>query len=394
MRARARSSNLVFLPLALLSVGGAPAATAAEPGVQPLAIARLLTQPGALRIPGVRVLSQNLYVGLDVFPVLGAAPEEIPFVVADAFADFVANRPDDRMAALASELALMQPHLVGLQEVVELFEQFPSDAVLGQTAPNATDEVIDFLDVLLAELERRGVRYEVAARQLGADIELPRFDGVVDGQPTFSDVRTRFSDVILRRRGVPTEPLFAINYAVGLPVPSLPGLVIPRNIIPRSAVAVTASVDGEEFRFVSTHLEPLVPGLPDDSQPQLGQVLELIERLATDDSAALPTIVVGDFNSAAPAGTSRQLMEAAGYTDVWTQREPLGQTGNTCCQSVVLDNPESQLSERIDYVWTQNLELRSPVLAFTIGDQPIFRTPSRPRLWPSDHAGVAALLLF
>jgi hypothetical protein len=375
MRARVKSSNLVFFPLALLSVASAPAATAAE--------------PGTLRIPGVRVLSQNLYVGLDVFPVLGAAPEEVPFVVADAFADFVANRPDDRMAAVAAELALVQPHLVGLQEVVELLEQSPSDAVLGQTAPNATDEVIDFLDVLLDELEQRGVRYEVAARQLGADIELPRFDGIVDGQPAFTDVRTRFSDVILRRAGVPTEPLFAINYAVGLPVPSLPGLVIPRN-----AVAVTATVDGNELRFVSTHLEPLVPGLPDDSQPQLGQVLELIERLATGARPELPTIVVGDFNSVAPSGTSRQLMEGAGYTDVWTEREPLGQSGHTCCQSVVLDNPESLLSERIDYVWTQNLELRSPVLAFTIGDQPVFRTRSRPLLWPSDHAGVAALLLF
>jgi hypothetical protein len=375
MRARVQSSNLVLLPLALLSVTGTPAATAAE--------------PGALRVPGVRVLSQNLYVGLDVFPVLGAAPEEIPFVVASAFADFVANRPDDRMAALANEIALVQPHLVGLQEVVELFEQSPSDAILGQTTPNATDEVIDFLDVLLAELAGRGLRYEVALRQLGADIELPRFDGVVDGEPAFSDVRTRFSDIILRRRGVPTEPLFAINYAVGLPVPSLPGLIIPRN-----AVAVTATVDGTELRFVSTHLEPLVPGLPDDSQPQLGQVLELIERLATGHRPELPTIVVGDFNSVAPAGTSASLMEAAGYTDVWTVREPLGQSGNTCCQDVVLDNPESQLSERIDYVWTQNLELRSPVLAFTIGDQPMFRTKSQPRLWPSDHAGVAALLLF
>lgn len=375
MPARVQASYLVFLPLALLSVSGTPAAIAAE--------------PGALRVPGVRVLTQNLYVGLDVFPVLGAAPEEIPFVVASAFADFVANRPDDRMAALANEIALVQPHLVGLQEVVELFEQSPSDSIAGQTTPNATDEVIDFLDVLLAELAGRGLRYEVAARQLGADIELPRFDGVVDGEPAFSDVRTRFSDIILRRRGVPTEPLFAIHYAVGLPVPSLPGLVIPRN-----AVAVTATVDGTELRFVSTHLEPLVPGLPDDSQPQLGQVLELIERLATAHRPELPTIVVGDFNSVAPAGTSRQLMAAAGYTDVWTVREPLGQSGNTCCQDVVLDNPESQLFERIDYVWTQNLELRSPVLAFTIGDQPIFRTQSRPRLWPSDHAGVAALLPF
>jgi hypothetical protein len=293
------------------------------------------------------------------------------------------------MAALATEIALIQPHLVGLQEVVELFEQSPSDAILGQTAPNATDEVIDFLDVLLAELEQRGVRYEVAASQLGADIELPRFDGTNDGQPVFTDVRTRFSDVILRRAGVPTTPLFAINYAVGLPVPSLPGLVVPRN-----AVAVTATVGQSELRFVSTHLEPLVPGVPDESQPQLAQVLELIERLATGHSPELPTIVVGDFNSPAPSGTSRQLMEAAGFTDVWTAREPLGQSGATCCQDVVLDHPDSRLSERIDYVWTQNLELRPPTLVVTIGHQPLFRTRSRPRLWPSDHAGVAALLSF
>jgi hypothetical protein len=382
--------NFVFLTLVFSSTTVAPAATATEPAaVHPAAVHPAGARPRALRIPGVRVMTQNLYIGLDVFPVLGATPEEIPFVVADAFADFVANRPDDRMAALANELALVQPHLVGLQEVVEVFEQSPSDAVLGQTAPNATDEVIDFLDVLLAELERRGVHYEVAARKVGADIELPRFDGISGEEPVFSDVRTRFSDVILRRAGVPTAPLFAINYAVGLPVPSLPGVVIPR-----SAVAVTATIDGNRLRFVSTHLEPLVPGLPDDSQPQLGQVSELIERLATEHRPELPTIVVGDFNSAAPSGTSRQLMQAAGYTDVWTLRAPLGQSGFTCCQDVVLDNPDSQLSERIDYMWTQNIELRSPVLAFTIGDQPLFRTSSRPRLWPSDHAGLAALLLF
>jgi hypothetical protein len=87
-------------------------------------------------------------------------------------------------------------------------------------------------------------------------------------------------------------------------------------------------------------------------------------------------------------------MAGAGYTDVWSVREQLGQSGLTCCQEVVVDNPRSSLSERIDYVWTSNLTLSSPVLAFTIGDQTFFRTRTRPRLWPSDHAGVAALLLF
>ena len=61
--------------------------------------------------------------------------------------------------------------------------------------------------------------------------------------------------------------------------------------------------------------------------------------------------------------------------------------------AVVLDNPDSLLSERIDYVWTDKLAFRLPPLAVTVGDQPFLRTGGRPRLWPSDHAGVAALLV-
>ena len=107
-----------------------------------------------------------------------------------------------------------------------------------------TLEVVDFLGTLLGELERRGVRYEVAARQLGADLELPRFDGLVDGEPVFTDVRSRFSDVILRRADVSAEPLFAINYSAALPIPTLPGLEVVRN-----AVGVTAEVGGQTIRF-------------------------------------------------------------------------------------------------------------------------------------------------
>jgi endonuclease/exonuclease/phosphatase family metal-dependent hydrolase len=340
-------------------------------------------------LAGVRIMTQNLYIGLDVFPIISAPLSEMPFVVADAFADFVANRPEDRMAAIANEIALLQPHLVGLQEVVQLFEQFPSDAIGGELTPNATDEVVDFLSVLLGELAQRGLSYEVAVRQEGADLELPRFDGQVDGAPVFTDVRARFSDVILRRADVATTPLFAINYAVALPIPTLPGVVVPRN-----AVGVVASVRGNTFRFVSTHLEPLVADVPDGSQPQLGQVLELIELLATRHEPGLPTVVVGDFNSEADVGTSYQLMSGSGYTDVWKDRVPLGQSGDTCCQDVVLTNPQSALSERIDYVWTSNVRLSPPVLAFTLGDQRPFRTSTRPRLWPSDHAGLAAFLSF
>jgi len=141
-------------------------------------------------------------------------------------------------------------------------------------------------------------------------------------------------------------------------------------------------------------VEPLVPGLPAESQPQLGQVTELIAMLASEaHEPELSTIVVGDFNSPAETGQSYQLMIDSGYRDVWAASLDTGQSGNTCCQAVVLDNPDSLLSERIDYVWTDKLAFRLPPLAVTVGDQPFLRTGGRPRLWPSDHAGVAALLV-
>jgi hypothetical protein len=375
----------VFASAAMLFIG------CAEPASDPEATTATSDEIAALGQidTGTRVVTQNLYIGLDVFPIIAAPLDQVPFVVAEGFADFLANRPEDRMAAVATELALVRPHLIGLQEVTRLFEQFPSDTVLGNFTPNATDEVVDFLAVLLEELDDRGAHYVVAGEVIGTDIELPRFDGIVDGAPVFTDVRVKFSDVVLRRSDVPVTPLFAINYAAALPIPTIPDMFVRRN-----AIAVKATVKGDTFRFVSTHLEPLVPGVPDDSQPQFGQVAELIERLATGFEPDLPTIVVGDFNSPAGTGTSYLAMAGSGYTDVWTERLGGDAPGFTCCQDVVLTSPQSALFERIDFVWTSNVDLDPPIIALTIGDQPFFRTPSKPRLWPSDHAGVASLLRF
>lgn len=335
-----------------------------------------------------RVMSQNMYVGLDVLPLAFAPFEELPFVAAEAFANFEANRPFDRVLRIAEEIALTRPQLVGLQEVTRIYEQFPSDTMTGNFEPNATDEVIDFLNVLIWDLAVLGVPYEVALEQPGADIELPRFDGEVDGVPTFSDVRAKFSDVILRRVGTETTELFAMNYAAALPFPPIPGAIVPRN-----AVGVTAQLEGETVRVVSTHLEVIIDILPPEAQPQFAQVAELIATLDTVEPD-LPTIVLGDFNSPAPDGPTYLQMAGAGYTDVWTRRAGEVLSGLTCCQAEVLTNPVSQLFERIDFVWTKNLTLDDPVLAFTLGDTDVFRTPSEPRLWPSDHAGVISALSF
>ena len=336
---------------------------------------------------GVRLMTQNMYVGLDVLPLAFAPFDQLPFAVADGFDDVVANRPEDRIDAIANQIALTRPHLVGLQEVTRLYEQTPSDTMLGVFTPNATDELVDFLAVLLDELAQRGLVYEVAAERLGTDIEVPRFDGMVDGNPTFSDLRATFSDVLLRRAGVQTTPLFAIDFTAALPFPPIPGALVHR-----SAVGVVARLGGRDVRVVNTHLEVIVDILPPELQPQFAQVAQLIELLGTDFQPELPTIVLGDFNSPAETGPSYQSMVGAGYVDLWPESIGGDLPGFTCCQDVVLTNPESLLFERIDDIWTKGITLEEPILAFTVGDLPFFRTLSKPRLWPSDHAGVVALL--
>jgi endonuclease/exonuclease/phosphatase family metal-dependent hydrolase len=330
----------------------------------------------------IRVLTQNMYVGLDVFPLAFASFEDLPFVAAEAFETFEANRPLDRIARMAEVIAFTRPHLVALQEVTRIDEQFPSDTMTGNFTPNADDLVVDFLDVIIWDLAVLGAPYEVAFEQTNADIELPRFEGEVDGVQQFSDVRARFSDVILRRRDVPTTTLFGINFAALLPFPPIPGATVPR-----SALAVRAEVNGKAVRVVNTHLEVIVDILPPEAQPQFAQVVELIDTLETIEPD-LPTIVLGDFNSPAPDGPTYLDMLEAGYTDVWTRRAGGPIPGFTCCQPEVLTNPVSELFERIDFIFTSNLTLRDPVTAITFGDVDLFRTPSEPRLWPADHAGV------
>ena len=78
---------------------------------------------------------------------------------------------------------------------------------------------------------------------------------------------------------------------------------------------------------------------------------------------------------------------------------PAGQgaaSGFTCCQAADLRNLPSELFKRIDFVLagTGPLSVRD---IHRIGEPPTDRTPGnpgRPRLWPSDHAGVAASLRF
>lgn len=342
----------------------------------------------------VRTATYNLYLGADIFRVVEAAvtdPDSIPVVVAQVVNIMMGTDFPERSVAIADQIAKTRPHLIGLQEVSLWRYQSPGDFFIGNPQP-AEDVLYDFLEIFLAALADRGLKYEVAGVVENADIELPMFVGLDGDTPLFDDARLTDRDVILVQRGVQTSNLLAANYSdkVSLPI----GPVVAEFL--RGYVAVDAKVKGREYRFVNTHLEvapnSLIPAV------QSLQALELATVLATETK---PVVLVGDFNSS-PEDNPADLppywiMTAAGYVDTWTRRVGRPSAGFTCCQNEFLTNDESELDERIDLIFVRNdtdfpaWPDLGPVKARVLGARERDKTPSG--LWPSDHAGVFAKLL-
>ncbi len=218
------------------------------------------------------------------------------------------------------------------------------------TAPNVN---LDYTQILLDQLAARGLHYTIAGVHTGFSV----------ATSLFSVTET---EVVLARTGVPDLTItgseshtFVNNVTTALG---------PLN---RGYALVDVTLDGTPFQFVSTHL---------DSNKSIGeaQANELLARLGM---TAEPQLVVGDFN-ALPTDATHADMVAAGFIDVGGA---LGAVGATCCQAPDLDNPASQLSGRIDYVFDRGFS--SIESAFRVGDTPFENV--RPR-WASDHAGVIA----
>jgi endonuclease/exonuclease/phosphatase family metal-dependent hydrolase len=162
----------------------------------------------------------------------------------------------------------------------------------------------------------------------------------------------------------------------------------------RGFLVVDAAVAGQAIRFVNTHLE--VPELARAIQAL--QAAELIGRLNAMAQPGLPTVIAGDINSAPTEGdvitpggvipsAYRQFL-LAGYADTWNLR-PGKSPGLTCCQANDLSNAQSELFKRVDVIFART---PSETHANLLGVDQEDRTPSG--LWPSDHAGIVALLRF
>ena len=322
----------------------------------------------------VRVMTQNLYIGALLDPVIEAdSPVALLFAVETAWQAVEETDFPERAKSIAGQIAREKPDLVGLQEVALWRVQSPGDLLSGGSVP-ATDVAYDFLEILLDELEARGQYYEVAVSLEGMDVELPSITG--------DDIRFTDRDVTLVRRvrkGNGPIKLLATDadyFDTLLTVPVVGGTIQLR----RGWSVADVRVRGRTMRFVNTHLESVHPLV------RQAQAFELaIGPLDTN----LPVICLGDFNSdAAGSGADGyNILLGAGLEDAWTDIYP-ATTGLTWGQDPDLLNAASSFTERLDLIL-----YRGPFRVLEVdlvGDRQSDRTASG--LWPSDHAGVLAVL--
>lgn len=376
------SRNALSRLLASLAVFALAASQAACDGEEPLgpvdSIEAVNSMGFAERTPGsaeIRVMSRNVYQGFATLgPLVEAAPQAIPVVAAGIFAEVVATDFPARAERLADEIAFSRPHVVGLQEVSRFRRQIPADFAL-----NASEDVYDFLAILLDALEARGLEYEVAANVQNIDAEIPI---VWPGSPNgLADIRLTDRDVILVRGDVAWDEAQALNYVAKLPV-TIGGQLL---LIPRGFTSVRAVVGDRTFRFVNTHLESFSPLV------QVPQTQQLIAMLGAE---ALPTVVVGDLNSEADGSTtpSYGMMIDAGFEDAWPPRG----RGETCCHAPSLTSHPSHFDQRIDFILLRGDfgfgpgGIAGSTQSWLTGVRPSERTDSG--LWPSDHAGIVTVV--
>jgi endonuclease/exonuclease/phosphatase family metal-dependent hydrolase len=318
----------------------------------------------------MKVMTRNLFLGADLTPAYKAlaapdGPAALPDAVAAIFnpgtPPGVVQRTDfaTRAVALADEVEAALPDLIGLQE-----------AALWRA-----DEAVasDHLEVLEAELARRGLRYRRVAAKVNGDVALPSAAGVTVG---LTD-----REAILAREDPDGGELTLSNLQTGDFVTTLPLHTAHGTFaLARGWMSVDVELGAVSVRFINTHLEV---GGGAAVAVQLAQAGELIDGPA---KTTLPVVMVGDFNSR-PGRPTYDALRAAGFDDAWTRANPDGPAGLTCCHAHPLDDPADALRGRIDLVLTRG-EIAATE-AFVVGDRP---GDFRAGLWPSDHAGVVATL--
>jgi endonuclease/exonuclease/phosphatase family metal-dependent hydrolase len=317
------------------------------------------------------VMTRNIYFGADLDPVLVAeTPAEFLTAAIGAFEQAMASDFPSRAAAIADEIVAEEPALVGIQEATWWRTSTLTDP------PTMPDISIDFVKLILDELDAQGASYEAIATVEGFDAEVPV-------EALGVSVRLTVGDVLLARTDLPTSQLKISNVQSGtfetmvsIDEP-IEGLTFPRQWI-----SADVKVRGKQARVITTHLESIAAPV---------RIAQAAELLAGPASTSLPVIAIGDFNAeTTDPGDASAMMLAADFVDAWDVAQPPGD-GLTCCQDPDLRNGTSDLTSRIDLVLTRGDFGVKDVRV--VGDEPDTGLSPLGVLYPSDHAGVVADLV-
>ena len=372
------------LALSASLVPGSPAV--AEPKQAP---------PGAANAASpartVDVMTRNLYLGADLGPILDAFkdtsnPFAVPLAATATWNAVKATNPEERMAAIAEEIAAERPAVVGLQEVTRWTTYASYNPATG-TGSGAT-VAYDFLDLLLDALAAEGVVYEEVEGATASNFASPAIPVIPPLAGGVAAVDLLDRDVILRREGVSTwnahNGTFEALGSFTAPTPTGP-VALP---VKRGWGSVDVRTKLATFRFVNSHLEAFGDDLAEQLRyVQAGELLAAQDAITQTDGA-LPTVYVGDYNSRAPQGLAYNLLLNEVGADAWVEANA-GDLGLTCCFDAAVTNEAALLRSRIDLILVDDEVIVHD--AEVIGEEPDSdMTPSG--LWPSDHAGVVATL--
>lgn len=345
----------------------------------------------------VNVMTRNLYLGADLSPAINSKSTS-EFIEANGaiYRQLEATNFPVRAKGLAKEILENKPDLVGLQEVALWRTAPPSLGPVFSGIPEATTVKYDFLQLLLAQLNKKKTLYKPVVVQDEFDFEAP---ADANGQPgdgpggtgilanAETNARLTMRDVILKRlhSGVKTTNPKSGHFAHLLVVKVAGSKEIA---VTRGWTSVDAQVrSGRKFHFVDTHLEAF------DNEAEFPSVRaqQASELVAPGGPATskLPVVLVGDLNSDVKTevkpgdGQAYRVMTQAGFRERATSKP------NGCCIDSSYDlrtGSAAEFNHKVDHIMTNAPKQVKLLTSKVTGRQ------KQHGYWDSDHAGLFSTL--
>lgn len=345
----------------------------------------------------VNVMTRNLYLGADLTPAIESKSTS-EFIEANGgiYRQVEATNFPVRAKGLAKEILQNEPDLVGLQEVALWRTAPPSLGPVFSGKPEATTVKYDFLQLLLAQLNKKKALYKPVVVQDEFDFEAPaNANGVPGDGPggtgllanAETNARLTMRDVILKRlrSGVVTSNAKGGNFSHLLVVKVAGSKEIS---VTRGWTSVDAKVRGsKKFHFVNTHFEAF-DNEAEYPSVRAQQASELVEP-GGPATSGLPVILVGDLNSDVKTevkpgdGQAYRVMTQAGF------RERAANKPTGCCIDSSYDlktGSNAEMNHKVDHIMTSDPK------QVKLLDSKVTGRSKTNGYWDSDHAGLFSTL--